>query len=86
MAHPKRKENVDLIVKTLKNKNVKINVSYDDVGCIWYNHRKSWELIDDIDRYDYHTVIQDDAIISKDFIKNMYDELEKGYDVYNRYC
>jgi len=85
MAHEKRKDNVAKLMKQLKNKNIKVDVSWDDRGDIWYNHDKSWRMTNDIDRYEYHTIIQDDAVLCDNFLDNIYKELAKGYDVYNWY-
>lgn len=79
MAHPSRKH----LIPYLKEKLGDIPVSMDTDNNIWHTCREAWRLADLTK--DYHFVIQDDAIIGKDFYKRLSDLIQKGEYVYNLY-
>jgi len=67
MAHPSRKELVDKLLKIIPN----TPISWDKKNNIWDTCKRAWKLYDP--NSDFHLVIQDDAILCKDFLK----EIEK---------
>jgi len=62
MAHPRRKEMVEELLKQLPA----TQVAWDTDNNVWHTCRASWELYDKT--ADYHVVIQDDALVCDDFI------------------
>lgn len=79
MAHPSR---VDFI-PYLKEKLGDVPIAWDEKNNIWDTCRRAWLLFDP--KADYHFVIQDDAIIGKDFKKNLEKLVDGSDQVYNLY-
>jgi hypothetical protein len=73
MAHPSRQQYFQHLVDRLGD----VPFSIDEGFGIWENCKRAWKLYDPT--ADYHVVIQDDAIICKDF----YIRLEKFISRFN---
>jgi len=71
MAHPSREK----FIPYLKEKLGDIPVSMDNGIGIWENCKNAWRLHDKT--ADYHVVIQDDAIIGKDFYNKAIKEISE---------
>lgn len=71
MAHPSRSK----FFPYLRKKLGKVPFAIDKGYGIWENAKKAWGLHKSDS--DYHIVIQDDAIIGKDFLKNAKEHLKK---------
>lgn len=63
MAHPSRKRYFPYLFKKLGNSPISIDGGWG----IWENAKKAWKLFDP--KANYHTVIQDDALICNNFCK-----------------
>lgn len=80
MAHPSREKYIPYLQEKLGD----VPVAMDEHNNIWETCRRAWLLHEP--NADYHFVIQDDAIIGKDFHKNIQKLVENGNDyVYNLY-
>jgi len=71
MAHPSRKK----YVSYLKGKLGDIPVAYDKGGGLWETCKKAWSFYNQ--SADYHLVVQDDAIICKNFYNRLEKHLKK---------
>lgn len=74
MAHPSREKYFNY----LKEKLGDVPFSIDGGWGIWENCKRAWLMFDP--NADYHLVIQDDAIIGKNFFKNIRKEIENHSD------
>ncbi len=72
MAHPKRKEFFNYLKRHLSSPPFSID---EGKGLIW-NCRNAWSMYDP--KADYHVVIQDDAIICRNFLKKAPEVLKKA--------
>ena len=63
MAHPQRKA----YIPYLESKLGKVPIAWDEGRGIWDTCRRAWLMHDPL--ADYHIVVQDDALIGKDFMK-----------------
>lgn len=70
MAHPNRREWAENLAKELD-----CSVYYDTNNTIWDTCKGAWRLAPEDS--DYHFVIQDDAILCKDFKKKVHDFVQK---------
>jgi len=62
MAHPRRQEMVEELLKQLPA----TQVAWDTDNNVWHTCRAAWQLHDK--SADYHVVIQDDSILCEDFL------------------
>lgn len=85
MAHPSRAHYVPYLQEKLRQPGgAEVPVAMDEKQNIWDTCRRAWLLHDPT--ADYHFVIQDDAIIGKDFHENIQKLVANGDDfVYNLY-
>lgn len=81
MAHISRKDSVDKLLKHLPN--AKVSMDDGSIGLL-ANRIKSLELADGVS--EWHLIIQDDAILSKDLDKHINQMVKAfNYDVYSLY-
>ena len=73
MAHPSREKYFGYLKEKLNNP--KFSIDVDSKGLLW-NCVNSWKM-HDLDS-DYHIVVQDDAIVCKDFIEKATKLIEKN--------
>ena len=78
MMHPKRFKYLPYLVGKLGD----VRISVDKINNIWNTSRRAWLMYDS--KAEYHIVIQDDAIIGKDFIKKA-EAMMKEDAIYNFY-
>jgi hypothetical protein len=78
MAHPKRKGMVDDLLKIIPN----TPVAWDRKNNIWDTCKRAWQLYNP--NADFHLVIQDDAILCKDFLNeiNKFPNKDRVYSLY----
>jgi hypothetical protein len=83
MGHPKRREFIESMDKALGEK---VPISIDIGFGLWENCKRAWLLYDK--DADYHVVLQDDAIICKDFKKkaeqfiSKYNKEKRAFNFY----
>jgi len=73
MAHPSREKYFGYLKEKLNNP--KFSIDTESKGLLW-NCVNSWKM-HDLDS-DYHLVVQDDAIICKDFVNKASEMIEKN--------
>ena len=69
MAHPKRKEWAEELARELD-----CEIYWDNDNTVWHTCRGAWQLADRTS--DYHSVIQHDAVLCRNF-KQIVQELVK---------
>jgi len=74
MAHPSRKEWVSYLHEKLGD----VPVSWDEGDGIWENRKRATMMFDP--NASHHLVVQDDALICKDFYERAQAEIEKRPD------
>lgn len=79
MAHPSRAEYIPYLKEHLGD----VPVAWDEKQDIWDTCRRAWLLHDP--EADFHFVIQDDAIIGRDFHERLQKLVQNGDFVYNLY-
>ena len=73
MAHPNRKEWAEELARELD-----CEIYWDNDNTIWHTSRGAWQLADRTS--DYHFVIQDDAILCRNFKQRVQELVEKSVE------
>jgi len=80
MAHPSREKFFPYLQERLGD----IPISVDTGKGIWDNCKRAWQA-SEIEKAEYHLVLQDDAIICHDFRKKAEEILSVGHRAYSFY-
>jgi len=76
ISHPKRKQFLPYLHEKLGD----CPVSIDEGWGLWENAKRAWKMYDP--KADYHVVIQDDALVCKNFKQRALDVLERSEKVF----